>query len=344
MKKTIFIILFVLVVLIGCGSILYSIGIGAVSSKSEEVTVEVPNGRTVYDILDILDESGLIKNSLCAKAYIKFNRIDSLKSNVYVLNKNMKLSQITDIISSGDKNYIVKADITVIEGATVPEIAEEIAKKTGLSKSNILKKWSDKTYLKKLINDYWFMDDVILGKDMIYPLEGYLYPETYFVNEKNPDIESITEKMLDMTGNRLSGIKDSIKGLRLTAHEFLTLASIVEGETFRKEDRAKIAGVYWNRLKFDMKLQSDITTLYALGKKHIDVSLDETHVDSPYNTYMVKGLPAGPVCNPRLEVMEAVINCEKHGYFYYFSLKDGSVIYSKTYEEHKKTVQKNKWY
>ena len=130
----------------------------------------------------------------------------------------------------------------------------------------------------------------------------------------------------------------------MSVHEFLAFASVVERESLFDEDRAKIAGVFKNRLDKDMALQSDITVLYALNRTGVNVSVAETQVDSPYNTYKNKGLPIGPICAVPATTMESCINYEPSDYLFFFATEEGKVLYSKTYEEHQKIVEENKWY
>ena len=127
-------------------------------------------------------------------------------------------------------------------------------------------------------------------------------------------------------------------------HEFLALSSIVENESLFEKDRPKIAGVFINRLNEDMALQSDITVLYALQEKRVDVTYADLEVDSKYNTYKNTGLPVGPVCAVSASTMDDVLNYEKSDYLYFFATENGEVIYSKTLEEHEKVVEENIWY
>ena len=247
-------------------------------------------------------------------------------------------------INEGDFDYVSRQQFTVVEGATVPQAAEAMAKELPFTKDEILAAWADKTYLNKLINKYWFLTDEILADGIMYPLEGYLYPETYFVTSEDPSIEEVTTMMLDHTDKVLTKRKSDIKKMDMTVHQFLTLSSVVENESLFKKDRPKIAGVFINRLNKNMPLQSDITVLYALQEKRVAVTNKDLQVDSKYNTYKNTGLPVGPVCSPSADTMDDVLNYEKSDYYYFFAKKDGTVIYSKTLAEHEKAVSENKWY
>ncbi|MCB6993723.1 endolytic transglycosylase MltG [bacterium 210820-DFI.6.37] len=344
--KTIVIILAVIVVLLAGGLIFYVHGISAADpGNKNKVVVTVENGTSVLRILDQLDEEGLVRNKFCGKVLVKLSSLTDIKANTYVLSKDMTLTEIFDAMNTGDTKYISQSKVTIIEGATIPQAAEAIAKESGLSEKSILAKWSDEEYLKELIDQYWFLTEDILDPDLKYPLEGYLYPETYFLPEENLDIEKITASMLDKMDQELTPLQSDISSkLDMSVQEFLAFASVVERESLFEEDRPKIAGVFKNRLDQDMALQSDITVLYALGRTGVKVSVAETQVDSPYNTYKNKGLPIGPICAVPASTMKACVDYEPSDYLFFFATEEGKVLYSKTYEEHQKIVEENKWY
>ncbi len=341
----IIIVLTVLILLCAAGGfMMFNSGIGAVSAESEEVVVNVANGSGYYQIIDALDEAGLIKNKTMAKVYVKVFAPDNLQANTYVLDKNMDLKTMLNIISTGDFQHLLKTKFTVIEGSTVPDAAASIAEALGFETSAVLAKWSDPAFLQELIGEYWFLSDAVLDGSILFPLEGYLYPETYFVVEQEPTIESITRLCLDLMNERLTPYQSRMEELGMTPHEFITLASVVQAESLFEEDYKTIAGVFYNRLEVGMPLQSDITVLYALQEKRVDVTYADLEVESRYNTYKYAGLPVGPVCTVQKSILEACADREDHEYYYFFATQDGDVLYSKTLEEHNQTVQANLWY
>lgn len=326
---------------------MYSKNISPVDENDNTpITVTISQGSGAYSIIDILKEKGLIKNVGFAKLYIRLNSYDKLQANTYILNKAMSLEEIFNIINTGDFNYISKRNLTVIEGSTIPQVAEAVAKVLKTTKDKVLDTWSDGVFLKKMSDKYWFLDKNLILKDgIMFPLEGYLYPETYFLTDETKDIESVTQLLLDKTGKELEPLKSQIADMDFNVHEFLTLTSVVQGESLFDKDRSIIAGVFMNRLrKANMPLQSDITVLYALQEKRVNVTNSDLSVDSPYNTYKYSGLPIGPVCAVNSKVMSDVINYDKNDYLFFFATKEGKVIYSKTYEEHERIVKENLWY
>lgn len=333
---------------LGCASALfawnyYKKGISAVSEESKEVIVTVENGQTATSILYTLNESGLLNDIFCGKVYLKLNEIGNLQANSYILNENMSLEEIFSIMENPSDEYVVKRKVTILEGATIPEIAEAIATAYEVEASEVMDLLSDEEFLNSLIDEYWFVTEDILKEGIKYPLEGYLYPETYFFNI-NVGMKNVIEASLDMMGEKLEPNKATIEAMGWSAHEFLTFVSIVERESLFDEDRPIIAGVFMNRLKKNMLLQSDITVNYAWDRTGVDVTYSHLEIDSPYNTYKYAGLPIGPISTVSQVTIDACIDYTEHNYLYFFAKEDGTVIYSSTLSEHNAAVSKYKWY
>lgn len=324
----------------------YFDGQGSVSSKSEEVVVEISGSTS--SVLNQLDEAGLLKSKMVATIYTKLNSYN-FKANVYVLNKNMDLEKILSIIE-GDNEYISAAKITILDGYRITECADQVAKALEIDSNQVLEKWVNREYLQTLVEKYWFLDESILGADIMFPLEGYFGPETYVITTKKASIEDVTKMMLDQMERNLASFKDeiskfTISGNKISIHQFLSLASVVQCESSsQKEDQEKIAGVFMNRLEKPMRLQSDVTVNYANQIKTVAVTYNHLAVDSKYNTYKYGGLPIGPISTVSKGIIEACLNYQKTDNLFFFALKDGTVIYSKTYEEHQQVVKENKWY
>ena len=255
-KKTpIIIAVIVLILAVAGGIVFFQSGTAAVDKNDDtEIIVPIESGSGAYDIMYALDDAGLIKNDFCAKLYMKFFAPDTLQANTYVLNKTLSLQELTEIISTGDFHYIQKNRFTIIEGATVNDVAAAIAEAFDFSADEILAKWNDETYLTTLIDTYWFLTDEILKDGILCPLEGYLYPETYFVVDQEPTIENITKQIMDITNEQLTPLKDKISAMDMSVHEFLSFASVVESESLFEADRPKIAGVFINRLEENIPL------------------------------------------------------------------------------------------
>ncbi|MBR1992901.1 MAG: endolytic transglycosylase MltG, partial [Firmicutes bacterium] len=343
--KLIFIIAIILVVVITGGLFFYLSGLGAVDSNNEEpVTVNIPSGSGASYIVEILDENGLVKNKTCAKINARIGGYDSLQANTYIFNKSMTVPEMFKAINTGDFNYLSKEKLTVREGLTIPQVAEAIAIELPFSKDEIIKKWSDKTYLKELIGQYWFLSDDILDSDIKYPLEGYLYPETYFITEENPSIESITSMMLDMMDTQLTSIKGELESNKYSIHELLTLASIVERESSNVSDAMpEVAGVFINRLDKGISLGSDVTVNYIFEKDGVELTMSQLDSDNKYNTRKFTGLPPGPICSVNIKAIDSVLNYKDTEYMFFYATPEGEIIFSKTVEEHNKAVEEHPW-
>ena len=190
-------------------------------------------------------------------------------------------------------------------------------------------KWSDKSYVKELINDYWFLTDDVLDKDIMYPLEGYLYADTYFLTTQDPSIDDLTRMCLDRMDTELTARKDQIEASGFSVHEFLTLTSIVTKES-SADDQAKVAGVFMNRLDQGISLGSDVTVCYIYQEDRVELKVSQLENDSPYNTRKFPGLTPGPISAVIGDAMDAVLNYEKSDNLFFFADGDGVVHYYKT--------------
>ena len=347
MKKIILSIIIILFLLGGAGVLFawtyYNNGIKAVSKESEEVIVVIEPGQSAYSILNTLDEAGLVNDVLCGKIYLKLNEVGNLQSNSLRLNKNMSIEELFAVIANPTDEHIVQFQVTILDGATLPEIAESIATSLEISSDEVMNLLNDEAFLNTLISEYWFITDEIFEDGIRYPLEGYLYPETYKLNANNT-LEDVIRASLDMMDSKLTAVKSSIDAMGFSAHEFLTFASVVERESLFDTDRPIIAGVFKNRLDDNMLLQSDITVNYAWERTGVDVSYDHLKIDSPYNTYKYKGLPIGPISTVSAVTIDSCVNYTEHDYLYFFAKADGTVLYSKSLAEHNAAVKANKWY
>ena len=203
----------------------------------------------------------LIKNKYVGYVYLKLNDDFMLQAGVYELNTGMSLEEIIDKLGSG-KVVDNSISVTFIEGKRITNYVKVISENFGYSEEEILKVISDETYLKELIDKYWFLTEDILDDRLYYALEGYLSPNTYFFDQ-NASIKDIIEKMLDTTAVELKEYKDDIDNSKYSVHEMVTMASIVELEGSNSDDRRGVAGVFYNRLQNGWSLGSDVTTYYA---------------------------------------------------------------------------------
>ena len=249
----------------------------------------------------------------------------------------MSLGEIVSALTSaGETN---ERDVKILEGWNNREIADYLESEGVVSKDV----FSDE--LKKIgqSSDYEFLNDRPAGAT----LEGYLFPDTYRIYKEFPQelldgqdqssaaADQLIKKMLDNFDQKLSSdLRAEIARQKKTIFEIVTMASIIEKEA-RGDDMAMVSDIFWRRIKEGIPLQSDATINYATGSYETSASAEDLNIDSPYNTYKYRGLPAGPIGNPSLEAIKAAIYPKANNYWYFLTTDDGQVIYSKTFEEHK---------
>ncbi len=336
------IVIGLLVVILGF-IVFYNINLKAVSSNSDEVEFMVESGSTYNNVISKLKQEGLIRNELCFKLYIKFNKINKIEAGKYVLKRNMDVKDIVEVFSKGNTYNPDAVVITFKEGKHMRSIASTISKYTNNIENDVFDLLKDEKYLDSLINDYWFIDSSIKKSGIYYSLEGYLYPNTYEFKNKDVTVEEIFKVMLDEMEKVLTPYKSDIEKSKFNVHEILTLASIVELEGASSDDRAGIAQVFYNRLNANWSLGSDVTTYYAEKIELTDRDLYKSEIDeaNDYNTrssYLAGKLPIGPICNPSVESIKAVLYPDSsNDNFYFVADKNGETYFSKTYEEHIET-------
>ena len=332
--------------------VFYNTSLEAVNKEENTaVMFVVENGSSSKSVIDALYSSNLIKNKYVGYVYFKLNSDVVLQAGVYDLSRSMDFKEIIDIISNG-KVVDNSISVTFIEGKRITNYVKVISENFGYSEEDILNVISNKEYLEKLIDRYWFLTDEILDDRLYYALEGYLSPNTYYF-DKNASVEVIIEKMLDTTAVQLSKYKDSIDNSEYTVHEMITMASIVELEGSNSDDRYGVAGVFYNRLENGWSLGSDVTTYYAEQIEMSDRDLWQHEIDevNDYNTRpaaMAGKLPVGPISNPGSLSIAAALEPEQHDYFYFVADKYKKTYFSKTYSEHASIISKLKndglWY
>ena len=328
--------------------LLYNYGIGSVDSKNNEVIlVEIKEGNTSTEIAHILKEKELIRNEIVFKIYLKINGINDLKSGYFELKQSMNVKEITEKIRKGDT--VDPNSITVLfkEGLNIRQIASVIEENTNNTVDNVFETLEDSKYIDSLIEKYWFLTDEIKHPNVYYPLEGYLFPNTYTFIDKNVSVKEIFTKMLDEMEMRLNKYKTEIENSNYSVHVIMTLASIAELEGIKAEDRKDIVGVFRNRLASNMSLGSDVTTYYAFKVNMGDRDLTTKEINT-YNAYNTRGpnmngkLPIGPIANPSKESIEAAVSPNSHDFLYFVADKDRNVYFTKTIKEHDRKVSELK--
>ena len=325
-------------------------------NSKQYVRVQIPDGANTQQIGSALEKSGVIKNGLVFTVYAKYKNYTELKSGYYNLQKSMSVEDVIKELQKGgtpEPQEVTLAELTIPEGYTLEQIAHTVGQLQGefkepMTAEAFMAKVQDETFIAQEVAKYPNLLESLPAKDsgVRYRLEGYLFPATYAIKESTT-IESLIDNMLAAMDKNLSPHYAAIKEKNLTVNELLTIASLVEKEGAKTEDRKLIAGIFYNRLNQNMPLQSNIAILYAEGKLGQNISLADdaaidTSIDSPYNVYTKVGLMPGPVDSPSLDAIESSINQTKSDYLYFVAnVQDGKVYYATTREEHDRNVQEH---
>ncbi len=353
MKKILIIVLCVILVLVIALIGTYEVLTMPVSKSIEEKEILIPLGSGTEDIAKILKENNLIKNELVFRMYVKINHVSDFQAGTYYLKESMNLKEITDMLKTGimyDQNHIT---LTYLEGKPIWWLAEEISKKTNNTEEDVYAVLEDEEYINELIEKYWFLTDDIKNEDIYYPLEGYLFPDTYEISNKDASPKEIFEKMLNKMEEVLEEYKDEIEENKYSIHQLITLASVIETEGTNKENRKNVASVFYNRLDLGMSLGSDVTTYYAIKVNMGDRDLYQKEIDT-YNPYNTRGpnmegkLPVGPISSVGRESIEAAIEPNDTDYLFFVADKDGKIYFTTTNAEHMQVINElqssGKWY
>lgn len=306
------------------------------AQQTQTVEVEIPAGSSVKQIAKILEDNKLIRNSKIFNFYIKFKNVAGFKAGFYQLSPSMDIDQILGQLADGGKDKSANvAKVVVREGETLTGIAEEVEKSTKYSKEDFMNKVQEQAFIDQLVQKFpRLFKDAQKAQNVRYFLEGYLYPATYDADE-NKTLQMIIEEMVAKTDSVLSKYYAKISQGDYNVHEILTMASLLEKEGYKLEDRQKIASVFYNRLQKNMMLQTDISVLYALGEHKEVVTLKDLEVNSPYNLYRNRGMGPGPFNSPSEEAILAAIDPAQTDYEYFVAdIQTKEVYFAKTYDEH----------
>jgi UPF0755 protein len=302
----------------------YAISPGPDSAK-KQIEVVIPQKTSLGRIQEILADNYIIKDDARFTMLAGImGAAHQLMAGEYVMEAGLKPYEVIKLLKQGKVLY---RSITIPEGTDTARVAD-ILDKAG---------WIDRNSFLKLTEDQEFIKEMGVAAKS---LEGYLFPDTYFLSKGQQDETAIIKMMVDNHQQVFAEIMQasSAKANVMTPHEIITLAAIVEKETGRPEERPLVASVFLNRLARGMRLQADPTVRYATGKLEGPLTRSDLKIPSPYNTYHANGLPPGPICNPGRAAIEAVLFPADTEYFYFVSKDDTTHYFSRTLEEHNRAV------
>jgi UPF0755 protein len=296
--------------------------------EGTEQFVDIPQGAGSRTIGQRLVDAGVVHDLLTFRAALWLTGEGRhLKAGEYRFDRPMTPTEVIDKIARGDV-YVIH--ITFREGLTMFEMAQ-LFESHGLGQAAaFLEAARDATPIRGIDRD-------------ARSLEGYLFPETYAV-PRRADAHQLVHQMVEQFRHAFtSELQAAAAARNLTPHQAVTLASIVEKETGRSDERPIVAAVYANRLRIGMPLQCDPTVIYALelaGRYTGNLHKDDLAMDSPYNTYRHPGLPPGPIASPGRASLDAAVYPADADFLYFVSRNDGSHVFARTLDEHNRNVQK----
>lgn len=299
------------------------------ADKTAEITIT--DGESLRDVSKVLSKAGIIKYPSLFSTFAKLTDMDDdIAPGTYTLNASM---DYRTILSNIRYKSAGKATVTI----TIPEGMEQDKIFALLEENGVCELWRLQAYARYYDFDYSFIKGLPYTPNR---LEGYLFPDTYtFYVDDSPS--RVLKKFLSNFNKKWSvEMKARLENINMSMNDIVIIASMIEKEAKFDEERPTIASVIYNRLQSSNfpRLEIDATVLYAIGGHKDTITDEDKKVDSPYNTYVCEGLPAGPICNPGLAAITAALNPEDTGYYYYVARKNGYHFFSKTYAEHQRMI------
>ena len=306
------------------------------TAQTELVSFEIEQGASVKEVSKALEKEGIIRNSKLFNFYLKFKNVSGFKSGLYHVSKSMTLDEIIAELAGQGKDKDQNATKVLIrEGEQLTEIAKEVEKSTKYSAEDFMAKVQDEDFLRYLVQKFpKLLTQSYNGYQVKYVLEGYLFPATYDMNDSKT-LQMLITEMVAKTDEVMSKYYDKILASDYTLQEIMAMASLIEKEGTKLEDRKKISSVFHNRIKENMMLQTDVSVQYALGEHKEVLSLEDLEVDSPYNLYKNYGVGPGPYNSPSEDAIVAAMEPADTEYLYFLAdIHTKEIYYAKTYEEH----------
>ena len=298
----------------------------AAEDEEKKINVKIREGLSTAEIAERLAEKGIIDSSLRFRLLARIcDYDDKFRPGSYSFAANMDDEEVFQKLLTGEKRTV---RFTVPEGFGIKEIAERLSNLDLVDREDFL----------KAAADYAPYDYMRKRQNVFFAAEGFLFPDTYNV-ESDIDISEILDLMAKNFDDRVTPtMRVQAEKMGLSVYDLITLASLVEREVRYPEDRPIVAQVLLKRLKMNMPLQTDATLQYLMDTPKEDVSIEDTKIDSPYNTYQHTGLPPGPIANPGMASIMAILHPAETDYLYFVADRQGHNHYAFTYEEHMKLV------
>lgn len=307
----------------------YQLSLRPLDATSEvRKKIVVPSGSSVQQIADLLTEQGIIKSPFAFTIYVRLSgKTSSLQAGSFILQPAMSTPEIVEALQSGKTDEI---SITIPEGFTLSQIDTLMAKNAFIEPGEIVKCAQTCDF-----SSFEFLPNPADLAQRGGKIEGYLYPDTYYVAVEDFHPKFFLERLMTTFRHRIvEEYADEIAASGRSLHELVTMASLVEEETVTDEERPIVAGIMWKRYDADLGLGIDATVRYILNKPTDEITVADLNTNSPYNTRKFKGLPPGPISTVSEKSFVATLRPEDSKYWYYLHAPDGQIHYAVSNEEH----------
>ena len=311
----------IIIIVALCFAVFYWMTSPVEKNNDSQVIVKIEQGSGIADIANTLEDKGLVKSALGFRVKVKISGEESkLQAGTYALERSMSMDDIINIIATGKT---AGKTFTIVEGLTLDKIADQLVSQNICTKKDFYKEVKDGSF------DYKFMKYLPKGATR---LEGFLYPNTYSIALGSSAHEAIDAMLKQFDNVVTSDYYTAAKKMNMNIFEIVTVASIIERESSKTSDKAKVASVIYNRLDKNMYLQMDSIISYINKEDKVIATYGDIAVDSDYNPYKNKGLPPGPICSPGIKSIYAALNPDDTKYLYFVnsSKLNGSLAFAET--------------
>lgn len=283
--------------------------VSAPSAFPTDSLIDVPAGVPVSVLAASLEQEQVIRSSLLFHIWMRLTGADrEVHAGTYYFAEPLNMLEVASRIKDGERG-IESIRITLTEGMNAREMGDALAAALP-------------------------MFDAKLFTTLATPFEGYLFPDTYFIDPGTTP-QSVLARLQETFTDRTRALQQAAEERGIPFTDVVTLASLIEKEADTAEDRRMVSGILWNRLEVGMPLQVDAVFGYILNRSGYAPTGEDLDIDSPYNTYENRGLPPGPIANPGIDALDAALNPTESEYFYYLTGRDGLMYYARTFDEHK---------
>lgn len=325
MRRRLFIVGFLLII---STLVWYRSALRPLSSDTSRIGVKIEKGMTVKDIAHVLEERGVIRSSFAFRLFTRFgSKQSSLQAGQFFLTPAMSVAEVVDALHRGMAEEFA---VTIPEGYTVSDIDALLVRRGLIAPGDLVACARTCDF-----SNFDFLPPAQGLADRGGRLEGYLYPETYFVLAANFEPQAFLSRMLTTFRARvIDRYSDTLARSPRTLHQIVTMASLVEEESRHDEERAFVAGILWKRLDNKVLLGVDAAVRYIINKPTEAITKTDLQVDSPYNVRRFHGLPPGPIASPGASSIEATLKPQESRFWYYLHDAQGRIHYAETNDEH----------